>query len=185
MSRSGMSDLIQRVRTLTGAGTAGYSVGTANYWDADQVQDVLDRHRYPIERALMDPVATYTGGSVIYTRYSAPAGYLEAGTALSVTDGVGNEIGTALWSADYQRGEFTFTTDQGSAGRYITGRTYDVHAAAAELLEAWASHEAQAFDFTTDGQSFARSQRAQGLRAQASDLRKRARVKTKRMRTGR
>lgn len=184
-ARTGMADLIGTVRGLTGAGTAEYTVGATSYFADGHLQDILDRSRIDVEYVPMIPVATYAAGSVSYRRYMAPIGNLEAGTAISVHDAGGSVIGTALWSADYLRGEFTFTTDQQGETRYLTGRAYDPHAAAAEALEMWATAESRAFDFSTDGQSFARSQKAQGLREQAKALRKRARIGIRRMRTGR
>jgi hypothetical protein len=50
MSRQGMDDIIGRVRGLIAAGTAEYTLGTAKYWDADQIEQVLDRHRQDLVR---------------------------------------------------------------------------------------------------------------------------------------
>lgn len=186
MSRAGMADNIQRVRSLTFAGTADYALGTANYWDADQIEQVLDRHRVDVVRHHLYSEATYIGGgSVTYVLHRSQYGNLESGTALVVEDSVGDDRGTATYAADLQRGDFTFTTDQAGTVLYLTGRSYDTNAAAAELLEEWAASESRSFDFQTDGQSFSRSQKAQGLRDQARLLRKRSRVKTKRLLTER
>lgn len=180
-----MAQLIQTVRGLTYAGTAEYTAGTASFWDNDQIEQVLDRHRIDLIRHKLSAEATYTGGgSVVYTRQRSGYGHLESGTALVIEDSIGDDRGTATYSADYQLGVFEFTTDQAGTALYLTARSYDIYAAAGELLDAWASAEARAFDFSTDGQSFSRSQKAAGLRAQASAMRKRARVHTKRLRTG-
>lgn len=180
-----MQSLIQTVRGLTYAGTAEYTAGTASFWDDNQIEQVLDRHRIDLMRHKLMSEPTYTGGgSVVYTRQRAAYGFLEQGTALYIEDSIGDDRGTATYSADYALGVFEFTTDQAGTALYLTARSYDVYAAAGELLDAWASAEARAFDFSTDGQSFARSQKAAGLRAQASAMRKRARVHTKRLRTG-
>lgn len=186
MSRAGMATLISRVRTLTNAGTAEYTRGTVSYWSDDHIEDVLDRHRIDLVRHKLTSEATYTGGgSVVYTRQRSAYGNLEAGTALVIEDSVGDDRGTATWSADYQLGIFDFTTDQAGTALYLTARSFDPYGAAGELLEEWAASEARSFDFTTDGQTFARSQKAEGLREQARIMRKRARLKTKRLLTGR
>lgn len=53
--------------------------------------------------------------------------------------------------------------------------TYDLYAAAADLLEAWAAREKLNFDFDTDGQSFKRSQKAAALLALAREYRRQQR----------
>lgn len=183
-ARTGMADLIWRVRSMTNAGTAEYQVGTVNYWSDAHVQEVLDRHRMDLVRHRLSPEQTYTGGgSVEYRIHRSAYGHLESGTALTIQDSVGDTRGTATYGADYQGGVFEFAADQAGTALYLTARSYDVHAAAGELLEEWASAEARRFDFAADGQSFARSQRAKALREQASAMRKRARVRRKRLRT--
>lgn len=186
MSRAGMATLISRVRSLTFAGTAEYAVGTANYWDDDQIEQVLDRHRVDIFRERLVSEPTYTGGgSVGYTLFHSAYGNLEAGTALVIEDSVGDNRGTATYSVDHQVGRVEFTADQAGTALYLTARSYDPYGAAAEVLEDWAASEARSFDFSADGQSFQRSQKAQGLREQARLMRKRARLQTRRLRTGR
>jgi hypothetical protein len=179
-----MATLINRVRTLTYAGTAEYTRGTVSYWSDDHIEEILDRHRIDLVRHKLMSEPTYTGGgSVVYTRQRSAYGNLEQGTALYVEDSVGDDRGTALWSADYQLGIFEFTSDQRGTALYLTARSYDPYGAAGELLEEWAASEARSFDFSTDGQNFARSQKAEGLREQARIMRKRARLKVKSLRT--
>jgi hypothetical protein len=181
MARATMSDLITRVRALTGAGTAD--------WSDDQVQDVLDRHRLDLVREPLAADEEYAGGTLTWKTYRSGWGHLEqtnGGTAVFVVaDSLGNARGTATWTADYQRGVVTFAADQRGTALYLTGRSYDVHAASAELLEAWASAVALDFDFATDGQSFRRSQKAEALRAQARLMRQRTGMRRTRIGTGR
>ncbi len=185
MSRAGMSALIQRVRSLTYAGTAEYTLGTAAFWDDDQIEQVLDRHRVEIFRERLGREPSYPGGgSVVYKIHFSSYGNLEAGTALFIEDSVGDNRGTADYSVDYQTGRIDFSADQAGTTLYMTARSYDPFGAAAEVLESWAASEARQFDFATDGQSFQRRQKAEGLREQARLLRKRARVQSRRLRTG-
>jgi len=188
MSRSGMADNIARVRGLTYAGTAEYTLGTASYWDDNQIEQVLDRHRQDLVRHKLMREPNYIGGgSVIYTRLRSAYGFLEtaaSGTAVFVIeDSVGDDRGTATFTADYQLGIFDFAADTGGTALYLTARSYDIYGAAAELLEQWASREARCFDFSTDGQTFNVTQKVQGLRDQARLLRKRARVQKRNLRT--
>lgn len=183
-----MSDNIARVRALTYAGTAEYTLGTANYWDDNQIEQVLDRHRQDLVRHKLLREPNYIGGgSVIYTRLRSAYGFLEtaaSGTAVFVIeDSVGDNRSTANYTADYQLGIFDFNADTGGTALYLTARSYDIYGAAAELLDQWAANEARSFDFATDGQSFSRSQKAQGLREQARAMRKRARVRKKNLKT--
>lgn len=180
-----MASLIERVRSLTYAGTAEYTLGTATFWDNDQVEQVLDRHRVDIFRERLERVPNYDGsGTVTYTTHYSAYKNLEAGTALFIEDSAGVNRGTATYSVDYQVGRIDFASDVAGTTLYITAKSYDPFGAAAEVLESWAASEARSFDFTTDGQSFSRKQKADGLREQARALRKRARVVRKRLLTG-
>lgn len=184
MSRDGMEPIITQVRGLIASGPAEYALGTANFWDDDQIEQVLDRHRQDLVRHRLESEATYTGGgSVVYTRFRSNYGDLEEGDAFLIQDSVGDARGTADFTADYRLGIVDFDDDQRGTALYLTARSYDVYGAAGEILEQWASHEARSFDFTTDGQTFTRSQKAQGLRDQARIMRKRARVQRRVLRT--
>jgi hypothetical protein len=85
---------------------------------------------------------------------------------------------------DYQTGRIEFSADVAGTTLYMTARSFDPFGAAAEVLEGWATSLSRQFDFSTDGQSFSVSQKAEGLREQAREMRKRARVGRKQMRTG-
>jgi hypothetical protein len=188
MSRQGMDDIIGRVRGLIAAGTAEYTLGTAKYWDADQIEQVLDRHRQDLVRHKMVREPSYIGGgSVVYTRLRSAYGQLEKPTSGStvffIEDSVGDDRGTATYTADFQLGIFDFDADTGGTALYLTARSYDIFGAAGEILEEWAASETRSFDFSTDGQSFSRSQKAAGLREQARAMRKRARIRKKNLRT--
>jgi len=187
--RPSMAALIQRVRGLTYAGTAEFSVGSDSYYSDQHVQDYLDAHRRDVQYAPLAPVPLNTvnngSGSVSYYDYQAPYGNWEAtsgGTAvLIVHDAIGSAIGTAAWSLDPLRGLVTFGQETLGSARYVTGRVYDLYGAAADLLESWAAREARAFDYSGDGQTLTRSQKAKGLRDQAAEYRAKAWPVTVRM----
>jgi hypothetical protein len=184
-ARAGMATLIQQVRALTAAGTAEYTVGTVSYWTDGQIEQVLDRHRVDIFRERLERQPTYDGsGTVTYTVHYSGYGNLEAGTALVIEDSSGVNRGSATYSVDHQTGRIEFVNDVAGTTLYMTARSFDPFGAAAEVLEGWATSLSRQFDFTTDGQSFSVSQKAKAMRDQAREIRKRARVRRKQMRTG-
>lgn len=164
MARTGMTALIEELRGLTEAGTAEYTVGTTLYWSDNALQDVLDMNRHDLYFA---PLQVYpyqgAGGTLQYLEYRAPYGFLEqtsGGTAVFyVQDSTGATIGTALWSVDYRRGIVTFGSTTAGSALYLTGRSYDLNAAAASIWRKKAAHYApSSFDFSTDNHSIKRAQ---------------------------
>lgn len=163
MARSTLSDLTATLRGMTDAGTADWSMGTAVYWDGDQLQAVLDRHRIDVYRAPLAPIHDYDGSGVLsYKTYRTRWENLEAtsgGSAIFVIeDSVGNDQGTALWSADYARGIVTFGADQKGTAYYMTGRSFDLNGAAADIWRMKAANAAKLYNFSTDGHNLSRSQ---------------------------
>lgn len=171
-ARSTMTNLIQRVRELTGAGTAEYSIGAVAYWSDDQIQSTLDRNRRDVWQDTLQAQMQQQGGQYVYRTYTSQYQDYEetsGGTAIFIVrDGTGNAIGTAEYSADYERGVITFGSNQGAAVRYLEGRAYDVYAAAAEVLTGWAGFLTRAIDFDTANQSFKASQQQKALSALAA-----------------
>ena len=172
MARTTLATLIQRVRELAAAGTADYTIGTAAYWSDDAVQAVLDRNRLDFVDELLQPLREYDGGGTArYYVHQSTHGNLEAtdgGTAiLYVRRSSGARLGTADYGVDTQAGRITFVADTGGSAFYLTARTYDVYAAAAEVWRLKAAQVAQRFDFTADGASFKASQLVAQYQAQA------------------
>jgi hypothetical protein len=159
-----MADLLYALRGMTDAGTADYTVGTANFWDDAQLQAVLDEHRVDEERLPLRSVVRYTGGggSIEYKEHLAGRGWWEkttGGTTIFVVEqSDGTRAGTADYSVDYQRGVVTFGADQRGTAYYLTGRRYRVHAAAASVWRRKAGAAAKRFAFSTDGHSMQRQQ---------------------------
>lgn len=162
-ARTGMTALILALRGMTDAGSADYTLGTAVYWDDDHVQDVLDRHRQDIYQEPLFGIEKWiSGGSIGYFEYQSAYGNLEAttgGTAIwYIEDGTGVDIGTVLYSVDYARGRVTFAADTLGTVYYMTGRSYNLYASAADLWRVKASQAAKVFDFSTDNHNLRRSQ---------------------------
>lgn len=164
MARVGMTALIEELRSLTEAGTAEYTLGTTVYWQDNALQDILDIHRLDLRFMQLQAYPDHVfGGSLVYKDYLSQYGYLEqttGGTAiLYLQDSTGATLGTALWNADYRRGMFTFVNTTNGTAVYLTGRSYDLNAAAADVWRRKAAHYApSSFDFSTDNHSISRAQ---------------------------
>jgi hypothetical protein len=150
------------MRGMIEAGTADYSVAGAYYWTDDQLDAVFDRHRVDLIYDALVAVPYQAAGSLSYQEYRAHFGNLEettGGTAIFyVQDAAGETQGTALYSVDYQRGVVTFADNQQGAAYYLTARSYDLNAIAAEIWRTKASHYVSAVNFSTDNHSVSRSQ---------------------------
>jgi len=162
-ARSGMTAIIEELRTMTEAGTAEYTVGTTSYWSDNALQDILDIHRVDV---IHNPLIPYpvvgSGGTSLYYDYRSTFGFWEqttGGTAIFyVQNGGGTTVGTALYTPDYRRGQITFSSDTTGSALYITGRSYDLYAAAANIWRKKAAHYAPtSFDFSTDNHTVSRS----------------------------
>jgi len=150
-----MADLIQEVRVRTQENDTDYTTLSATqYWDDDQIERVLDRHRQELWRVPVPPVQTYSGGTVIYKDYPLPANHLEqtsGGTSIFYLEtAAGSVVGTANYTPDYNRGYVTFSADQAGSTYYLYARTYDPDGAAAEIWRHKAGRYATAVNFSTD-----------------------------------
>jgi len=144
--RSSMAALITKVRLLINDTTS------ATFADQD-IQDVLDVSRVDMRYVALTPSPSYSGATISYLDYYS-----------DFTD----------WEDDlvlkqYRITTVTPSTSENLAGHwifsattlppvFIVGKTYDVYRSAADLLERMAAKWAISFDFTSDGQSFRRSQ---------------------------
>jgi hypothetical protein len=181
-ARAGMSSIIELVRTLTFAGTAEWTLGTANYWDDDHIQQQLDFNREDFYEVELEPVPQVQAalgdaasvGTVAFKRYQIPYYNIESidsGTAIfNLAYANGGTVSEAF-TVDYFRGLVTFTNDQGGTPFYLTGRAYDLNKTAADIWDAKAAHYAQAYDVETDSHKLSRSQ----LAKQCQDMAKRYR----------
>lgn len=162
MSRTTMSELIQTLRGMTDAAQGEWANGTANYWDADQLQVVLDRNRQDIYNEQLKPIQRWGGGSAsVYDYQSSFTNFEQTSGGTSVfwlEDSTGADVGTANYTADYLRGFITFAANQMGTIYYLSGRSYDLNAAAADVWRMKAARYAVAYDLSTDNHSLKRSQ---------------------------
>jgi hypothetical protein len=162
-ARSSMIDVITTLRGLTNAGSADYTVNAASYWTDVQLQAVLDRHVSQITHEELRPISTHlSGGSVAYYDYQSCRRFYETtsgGTArFIVQDQTGATIGTAAYTPDYPAGLISFTANTLGMSRYVTGFSYDMNAAAADVWTQKAAHYSIAYDVNTDNHGLKRSQ---------------------------
>lgn len=139
-ARTSMASLITRVRLMVG------DTGTAVFTD-EQVQSFLDQHRIDVRYGEMVGEETRaSGGAVTYLTFwdADRLAFWESDAA--ITDHAYNTLTATTY--EYELGRFTFSTDQtANCPLHLTGKTYDVNAAAADLLDAWASLVAIQFDY--------------------------------------
>jgi hypothetical protein len=106
----------------------------------------------------VSPVGSTVGGTVQYYRYETGIPNQESGTAVfKIQDVLGSNYGT-VYTADYASGVVTWNTDTLGSSVYLTGRSYDLNAAASDVWRHKAVNIAKAYDFSTDNHRLNRSQ---------------------------
>jgi len=167
MSRPEMADVFARLRSLIGD-TAGVQVFTD-----DELQDALDEHRTIARYEPLTPEGVYASGAMGYTIHHATYGEWEDSVVL--TDGAYGAV--TISTSDLHIGLFVISSTCPAV--YASGVYFDLHAAAADVLDAWAARLALEFDFSADGSSFSRSQQTAMLREAATAHRGLARPVTR------
>lgn len=153
MPRATMADLIGRVRVLIGD-----PAGDDQVFTDDEIEAFLDQHREDVRYLELTAAETLTPTGIAWYTYYADRFPWEAD----------EQIVTAGWqtvfpvTSDRWMGRWTFAVST-VPPLFIVGKVYDVHGAVADLFEAWAAKLKLGFDFSTDGQSFQRSQKVRHL----------------------
>lgn len=162
MARTGMANLIMRLRVMTMASDSDFTVNNITYWHDDQLQEILDANRRDFVEVELRPIPKTVSSSLVYTRYDAPYGNLEtyaSGSAIfTLATSDGTQAGTANYSVDYLKGIITFTADQGGTAWFLSGRSYDMNSAAADVWAYKATYHQASYDIKTDGHDMKRSQ---------------------------
>lgn len=159
-----MASLISLVRVMTGSPTAG------EFTD-DEIQNALDGRRREYRYAALDALETRTATDVEYHDFTAPYRHWEAGVALVS----GAYAALTPDDSDLINGRWSFDADMnGSMPILISGFSYDVNAAAADICTEWAAKLARDFDFQADLDEFKRSQKRTGLLEAAKSFRARS-----------
>jgi hypothetical protein len=161
-ARSGMTALIRRLRMMAMAGAVDFEIAGVPYWSDAQLQEVLDNNRVDFYEQELQPIPKTVASQHVYLRYDGPHGNMEtiaSGTAIwNLTTSDGTQAGTAAYSVDYTKGIVTFTADQGGTAWFMSGRSYDLNASAADVWATKASYYQQSYDVKTDGHELSRSQ---------------------------
>lgn len=180
-ARSTCAELIERLRDLIGDPKSPAPDATAPVWSDTQLQRALDACREDVRYLQLTPVETRQNGSIVYLDFYASVGDWEEDATVHNTDG--DTLETA--SEDYQLGKWTFAADT-ELPVLLIGKTYDLDAAAADVLEAWAAKVKLDFGFQAgnNGGQFSRQQKHEMLLAQAAQCRARARPVVVEMRRG-
>lgn len=182
-----MTALIAKCRDMIGD-----PAGASQQFDDQRIQDALDDTRDDIRYelltaapSLVNAVSTNNLPEVVWADYFSTYHWWETDVLLQGL----NTTTQAAWvvltplASDYIVGHWQFELNAITTGTapgqyppvFATGKTYDLHAAAADLLEWWAASLARSYDFNTAGASFRRSQMQAGLLKQAEYYRERTR----------
>ena len=149
--RATMDDLVTRTRRYIGDPASA----TQQFSNLD-IQNVLDEHRFTVRYAPLRPGPTLLGGALYnFLDYYASVGNWESDALLSWVDF--RTLTPTLSEPIEGHWAFTMSPPGQYPPVYITGKYYDLHAAAADLLEQWAATLAPTtYNFAADGRSFQR-----------------------------
>lgn len=160
--RAGMADMISQVRAMTDTGYDDFKVAGQPYFSDKHLQDVLDKYREDFYAEDLYAVQQTRNGTTYYQDYRSQYGNLEgvaSGTTVFKLDNAGgtNMPGT-MWTADYVRGVVTFVNDTAGSSMNLSGRSYDLNAAAADVWRFKLANAAKYYTFSAGGQSFHRKE---------------------------
>lgn len=158
MARATMADLIALVRKMT---------GDNQVFSDDELQASLDAWRFQTAGIRLRTEGTLESGTLKYYDFFSDYGNWESDGVLFQPDGTVVAPSVSEWLI----GHWSFATAQTVLPLSVRGKFYDVNAAAADALEAWAGKVALEFDFSTQGESFSRSQKQEQLLALARKYR--------------
>lgn len=159
-ARTGMANLIKRLRSMTETTASDYVIGADTYWSDDHLQGALDRQRQSNRREPLDVDYEYVGGDQQYRDYYTELRNIEEAASGTPVFVIENGSGSAVTPGthNYDAGHFRFSTDTLGASYYLTCYTYNLEAAAADVWEQKASHAAKGYGFSADGGQFHREQ---------------------------
>jgi hypothetical protein len=159
-------DLTAGRLSFVSAPSAGASITieyTSSQFTNAEMQDVLDANVTHVEERDLDWLPDLiAGGTTVYHR--AALGYRdweepESGTIYwRVTDSTGAIQGTSGYTLDATVGQVRFAANQAGSAYYVTGRSYDVYGAAADVWLRRQSILSDWYQFSADGASYARQQ---------------------------
>ena len=165
--------LVRRLRDLIGDSVSP-DVTIRPVWSNDQLQTTLDARRQVVRYlSLTSAYTVEPGGAVVYLDYYAGCGDWE--TDAQLTDTAGNALTPE--TVDCETGYWAFASHQ-PLPVYLSGKTYDLYAAAADQLEKWAAKVKLEYTFSPGSGQYVRSQKFQMLQQLAASYRCQQRVET-------
>jgi len=176
-ARAGMAEIIAELRALGAAGTADFSIAGVAYFTDDQLQAILDQHRQDWTAIPLIAQSYQENGTTYYYDYFIPPDLGKfwereaSGTAYwRVTDSTGVDQGTSLYDVDWDGLKITFAADQKGTFYCLTGRTFDLNRAAAQVWRQKAAYYAMDVDWQTDGHRVNASQASKQCLAFAEEF---------------
>lgn len=170
--RETLANLVTRTRRLVGDPACA-----SQYFEDDQIQDALDEQRWDVTYTELRPRPTYAQTlAAQWLDYYDPAygGNWEDDIAFCT----GGYVPLTPDVVDNIVGHWTFAVSQPPPVMIVFGKTFDIYAAAGDLVEQRASAVMLDFDVTSDKQAVLRSQKHAMLTAQAQKLRAKSRPRT-------
>lgn len=191
--RASMADLIAQVRLMINDPASA----SQQFTDLN-IQVKLDEYRDDIRYELLDIAPSIVNTSstsnvaqTIFADYYSKHQWWESDVVLQGYDTSTGRywVVVAPVTSNYIVGHWTFEANVFTSGTvpgqypplFATGKVYDLNAAAADLLEFWAATLTGAYDFSSDGQSFKRSQLMQSKLTMAQYYRRQAKPKAMKM----
>src|SRR5260221_2986856 len=166
--RSTMTNLITRVRLLIND-----PFGANAVCQDQDIQDVMDESRLDFTNKPLEYAPTYVSGSIQYLNYWHKLTNWEDGMVFKQYLSVTVTPASIEPIAPY----FRFAANT-FPPVYITGSVHDIWRSAADLAERRAAFSVLSFDFSSDGQSFKRSQMSAGWLALSKGYRMKQRAGT-------
>ena len=163
--RPDMEYLIQYVRTLIDDHEEDPD---GAYFSDQDIQDRLDLTRKSFYIFKLEAKPTLVaGGAKEYHDFQASRPFWEENAVLQDRDG------TTLTpdDSDWLTGAWHFDTEPDSCV-YITGKSYDVYSACANLIDNLVSRLRKEFNFTADGMTIQRITQVKDLKCQAESFRR-------------
>lgn len=149
--RATMASLITRTRVYCN------DAGSTQFTD-QQVQDTLDCHRRDLTAVPLLPDPSFVSGAMVYLDYYSDLGCWE--DSMTLQNGSYTTVTPSTTEPLVGHWHFTSST---APPVFVSGSVYDLHGAAADLLEQYAAAMSLQFDFTSGAQTFRRSQQVDAL----------------------
>lgn len=170
MADVALDEVVERVRRLIAD-----PAGDSQVFDRTEVEEVLGMFRFDAVQYPLDYTTENLNGALGGRFFSAGVGSWADDAVL--TDINGNEVVLTVDDvADLQAGTWSFFDIQGGVPYYVTGRSYDLYGAAADLLRRQAAQMKLQYDLSVGDLSVSRSQKQKNLLEMAAtyDRRRRA-----------